>query len=257
MPEVNGVEQKSNLAYRRRNTVTSTNANMSIEDFYKIMSAQLKYQDPSNPADSTDMLNQMTQMAMISAIENMNTMTQTTYAASMMGKEVTVAKVEAGSNKVIGEEKGIVTGVNLTGKQMTLWVNGKEYPLSRVVQIGKSGKEKKPGNGTSNTTGTGNTGTGNTGSSGNTGSTGSTTGVPGSTNTSLNNQNPSSTSAISSTASDSSSEYMSHVPAANTDDPANATPPMTVISENPEQQENTIPTYKAEENEDKIITPVG
>lgn len=240
MPEVNGVQETGSLAYHRRDKVISTNANMSIEDFYKIMSAQLKYQDPSNPADSTDMLNQMTQMAMISSIENMNTMTQTTYAASMMGKEVTVAKVEAGTNKVIGEEKGMVTGVNLTGREMTLWVNGKEYPLSRVVQIGKDGKEKKPEEGTTNTPGTNN----NTGNSGNTGSTGNTTGTSGSSSTSSTNPNP-------------PSAYISHVPAANTENPAEATPPMTVISEQPIEEENPVPTYKAEENEDKIITPVG
>lgn len=249
MPEVNGVQETGSLAYHRRDKVISTNANMSIEDFYKIMSAQLKYQDPSNPADSTDMLNQMTQMAMISSIENMNTMTQTTYAASMMGKEVTVAKVEAGTNKVIGEEKGVVTGVNLTGREMTLWVNGKEYPLSRVVQIGKDGKGTNQENGTPNTPGTNtnNNNTGNTGNSGNTGSTGNATGTSGSSNTS----------STSSGDPNSPSAYISHVPAANTENPAEATPPMTVISEQPPKEENTVPTYKVEENEDKIITPVG
>lgn len=250
MPEVNGVQETSSLAYHRRHNVISTNANMSIEDFYRIMSAQLKYQDPSNPADSTDMLNQMTQMAMISSIENMNTMTQTTYAASMMGKEVTVAKVEAGTNKVIGEETGVVTGVNLTGREMTLWVNGKEYPLSRVVQIGKGGKEKKPENGKPKAPGSNNN-TGNTNAPGNTNNNQGTPSTP------ENSSNPGAPSTPPATGTSAVSEYMSHIPAANTGNPAEATPPMTIISDKPEKQENEVPTYNVEDNEDKIITPVG
>lgn len=219
MPEaLDGLMQTNELSYVRRNTVTSTNANLSVEDFYKLMSAQLKYQDPSNPTDSTDMLNQMTQMAMISSIENMNTMTQTTYAASMMGKEVVVAKVAEGTNKVIGEEKGVVTGVNLSGREMTVWVNGKEYKLSRVMQIG-SKDEKKANTEKPQATGNNNA-QGSTGNTGNTAPAG----------------------------------YISHTPAVNTDNPSEAIPPMTIISDKPDKN---IPSYSIEENEGKIITPVG
>lgn len=234
---LDGLKKTDDLSYVRRHTVTSTNANLSIEDFYKLMSAQLKYQDPSNPTDSTDMLNQMTQMAMISSIENMNIMTQTTYAASMMGKEVTVAKVAEGSNKLIGEEKGVVTGVNLSGKNMTIWVNGKEYPLSRVMQIGKTGNEKKadkekPEAGVSGSLGkVANTENHTSDTSGN-----SETGIR------VNGSESTDTT------------YMGHSPAVNTDKPSEAIPPMTVISDKPV---DTVPAYDMKDNEDKIIVPVG
>ena len=118
MPDgkVNSIDDRSNTALlRNRKTVLSSNAQMSMTDFYKIMAAQLKYQDPSSPVDSSDMLNQMTQMSMISSIENMNTMIMTSYTTSMIGKEVTIAVKQRGSNKV-EEVKGVVTGLNLSGK---------------------------------------------------------------------------------------------------------------------------------------------
>lgn len=229
---LDGLMKTDHLSYVRRNTVTSTNANLSIEDFYKLMSAQLKYQDPSNPTDSTDMLNQMTQMAMISSIENMNTMTQTTYAASMMGKEVTVAKVAEGSNKVIGEEKGVVTGVNLSGQNMTVWINGKEYPLSRVMQIGKTGNEKSSETEKSQVSGRNDL----------------------SNQVDHGSENSNTSSSISKASGSAAANYISHSPAVNTDKPSEAIPPMTVISDKPV---DPVPSYDMKDNEDKIIVPVG
>lgn len=235
MPDIlDSIAKTNDLSYSRRSAVTSTNANLNIEDFYKLMSAQLKYQDPSNPTDSTDMLNQMTQMAMISSIENMNTMTQTTYAASMMGKEVTVAKVAEGTNKVIGEEKGIVTGVNLSGREMTVWVNGKEYKLSRVMQIGSKGN-------TSSGTETPNT-VGNSNSNNPTVSGSTTTGSTSTGNTTTENTDKAAT-----------GESISYTPAVNTENPSEAIPPMTIISD----KIKPVPTYDLKDNEGKIITPVG
>lgn len=248
-------------AYNRRSTVISTNANMSMEDFYKIMSAQLRYQDPSKPADSTDMLNQMTQMAMISTIENVKTMAQTSYATSMMGKTVIVAKTESGTNKLIGEETGVVTGVNLSAKEMTVWVNGQEYKLSSIMQIGGKEAPKATNNnansntsntstttgnaGTSNTSGT--TNTTNTGNSGASSSSGVNAGNAGSTNNSVPSNvvnNGTSTSTL------------NHLPASNTSDPKNAMPPMTVIT-NEDGSESRVPVYSMKENDDKLIVPVG
>jgi len=292
MPDgkVNSIDDRSNTALlRNRKTVLSTNAQMSMTDFYKIMAAQLKYQDPSSPVDSSDMLNQMTQMSMISSIENMNTMIMTSYTTSMIGKEVTIAVKQRDSNKV-EEVKGVVTGVNLSGKETTVWVNGKEYRASQIMQIGQTGKKedkKKPENKGGGTAAPGSTTTSSTTSTTDpNGTTASNTGIPSGTASTIstqsvvesgNNGNTTLTEEGLSTATDpdnmeavrnASSEdinrgekltpvnaALKHISATGTN-AENAMPPMTIIEDNG-VEEKTLPKYNEQENKNKIITPVG
>ena len=41
----------------------ANNSEMSMEDFWKLLAAQLQYQDMSNPMSNSEMMSQMTQMA--------------------------------------------------------------------------------------------------------------------------------------------------------------------------------------------------
>ncbi len=292
MPDgkVNSIDDRSNTALlRNRKTVLSSNAQMSMTDFYKIMAAQLKYQDPSSPVDSSDMLNQMTQMSMISSIENMNTMIMTSYTTSMIGKEVTIAVKQRDSNKV-EEVKGVVTGVNLSGKETTVWVNGKEYRASQIMQIGQTGKKedkKKPENKGGGTAAPGSTTTSSTTSTTDpNATTASNTGIPSGTASTIstqsvvesgNNGNTTLTEEGLSTVTDpdnmeavrnASSEdinrgekltpvnaALKHISATGTN-AENAMPPMTIIEDNG-VEEKTLPKYNEQENKNKIITPVG
>lgn len=257
MPDSKAIEAINNAANTalNRKTVASTNANMSMEDFYKIMAAQLKYQDPSSPTDTSDMLNQMTQMSMINSLENMNTMTRTSYATSMMGKEVTIA-IKHRDKSQIEEVRGKVTGVNLSGRETTVWVNGKEYNVSQIMQIGEKGKEKtekpKP------TTGTTTSGTAPTASTTSTTSTRSAIQpltVSTINNTAENRQVDESNIGDRLTP---AAGTLSYIPASGTD-ATNAMPPMTVIEETERVEEttNNVPEYSEQENKSKIITPVG
>lgn len=292
MPDgkVNSIDDRSNTALlRNRKTVLSSNAQMSMTDFYKIMAAQLKYQDPSSPVDSSDMLNQMTQMSMISSIENMNTMIMTSYTTSMIGKEVTIAVKQRDSNKV-EEVKGVVTGVNLSGKETTVWVNGKEYRASQIMQIGQTGKKedkKKPENKGGGTAAPGSTTTSSTTSTTDpNATTASNIGIPSGTASTIstqsvvesgNNGNTTLTEEGLSTVTDpdnmeavrnASSEdinrgekltpvnaALKHISATGTN-AENAMPPMTIIEDNG-VEEKTLPKYNEQENKNKIITPVG
>jgi flagellar hook assembly protein FlgD len=54
------------------------------------------------------------------------------YAQSLVGKSVTVAAM-AGSRVEV--ESGIVTSMSLTGGEFMVKVNGKNYPLSRIMEV--------------------------------------------------------------------------------------------------------------------------
>lgn len=129
-------------------SAVSNKSDMTMEDFWKLMAAQLQYQDPMNPMSNSDMMNQMTQMATMNAMtqvtdavskfatvsNNLSQVTLTTYSTGLLGKEVTVA-ITDDEGEVTGTKKGMVTGVDLTGAT-AVYIDGKKYELSQVMGIG-------------------------------------------------------------------------------------------------------------------------
>lgn len=140
--------------------VSTDNSTMSLQDFYYLLAAQLKYQDADNPMDTAEMMGTMVQTQMIQAISQMTQTNVTTYAASMIGKEVTVAEMDK-DGMYTGDKKGTVTGV-LLGDNPLIFVDGKAYYLSQIVAVGEIPKDDaatKPDEGEGDS-GTGNENTG-------------------------------------------------------------------------------------------------
>lgn len=141
-----------------QSSATSNNT-MTTDDYWKLMAAQLQYQDMSNPMNNSEMMNQMTQMSSMSAMSqlsdaianfstvtnNLSTVTLTTYSTGLLGKEVTIAITEkdkeTGKDKIVEKIKGVVTGVDLTGAT-SVYVGGKKYELSQVMSVGDVPEEK-------------------------------------------------------------------------------------------------------------------
>lgn len=125
-----------------RNTITMTG-------FFQLLATQLQNQDMTNPMDNSEIMNQMTQMAMVQSIssmtdamKNMTTINSQTYAASLVGQEVTMAVTEENS---YGQEVPVdvkyakVEWVNFTSGNPTIKVEGddKEYQLKHLVGMGR------------------------------------------------------------------------------------------------------------------------
>lgn len=125
-----------------KNTLTMTG-------FFQLLATQLQNQDMSNPMDNSELMAQMTQMAMM---QSMNAMTDSmknatavntqTYAASLVGQEVTMAVTEENS---YGQEVPVdvkyakVEYVNFTTGDPTIKLvdDSKEYSLKHLVGMGK------------------------------------------------------------------------------------------------------------------------
>ena len=157
---VNGVGGSSNLyneLLASQTSAVANNSQMSMDDFWQLLAAQLQYQDMTNPMSNSEMMSQMTQMATMNAMtqvsnavanfatvtNNLSQVTLTSYSTGLLGKEVTVATLDE-DGKVIGDEKGVVTGVDLTGAQ-SVYVNGKKYSLSQIMSVGEVPEEAEKG----------------------------------------------------------------------------------------------------------------
>lgn len=120
-----------------------SNAVINQEDFLRILAAEI-----SNPSfdggegggagGKTDFMGQLIQMNMLDQMTELTTsiqatmlMTQQQQALSMVGKQVTVA----------GHEEGMVSGVvdkvRFSNGFATIQVNGVEYSLSNIIEVGE------------------------------------------------------------------------------------------------------------------------
>ena len=106
---------------------------LDMEDFLQLLVAQLKNQDVMSPMSDSEFMSQMTQMASVNAINAITDMVNMSYAASLVGKEVTVLDANAGALV-----EGKVTGTGIyDGEQIIFLDNDKSYTLSSIVTIGK------------------------------------------------------------------------------------------------------------------------
>lgn len=128
-------QKSSALNYQRSNAIGDTQE-LTMTDFYKLMAAEMQYQDPDNPMDTAQLMSQMVQSKMITAMAQMTSTNMISYATSMLGKEVTVAEVDAQGRGTGEYTKGAITGVSLAGDTPTLFMGDKEYKMSQIMSVG-------------------------------------------------------------------------------------------------------------------------
>lgn len=146
---VNGVSGTTNPYEYQSYTVESNDRNtLSMTDFFKLLATQLQNQDTTNPMETSEMMAQLTQMGMMQAMSSMTTAIDTssavsaqTYAAGLIGQEITVAVTEErnGVDVPVDVKYAKVEYVSFVNGSPVLKVEGdkKEYPLSNVLGVGK------------------------------------------------------------------------------------------------------------------------
>lgn len=166
---------------------TSAKADLDLQttDWLTLLVAQLKNQDMNNTMDNSEMMSQMAQYSQIQAVNDMVSMQEdiyamnnTSYATSLMGKNVTVAAIEtttdsSGTTDKLVTTKGTVTGVTLFEGEPIIYIGDKSFSLNQIMIVGEvpnSADTTKPGD-TTTSGGSNGTGTGDSSTSTNTGNT--------------------------------------------------------------------------------------
>ena len=143
MAEIQGLSSATNPYEKSSFTAKANEKNtLTIESYFKLLSAQLAHQDMTNPMDNSEMMAQMTQMAMVQSLGTMTSnmkeemaLTKTTYLAGLIGKEVTVKLPNAENSLIEGspkEKTGIIESVNMSGKEATVWQETARITLWRA-----------------------------------------------------------------------------------------------------------------------------
>lgn len=128
-----------------QSTNKKAGSELDMTDFLTLMVAMFQNQDIDNAASTTDMMNQFVQMSVVQAVTNISKLiddsTVLTYAASLVGKEVTIG--EYVGNKLV-ETRGTVVGTGmLNGQQVVFLDNDKSYYLTDIMAVGRLPENKE------------------------------------------------------------------------------------------------------------------
>jgi len=108
---------------------TSYDQSLGKDAFLKLLVAQLKYQDPQNPADSTQFMSQTAQFTLVERMDQMLTTSQAQSAIGLVGRQVSW-------NNALGvEQKGLVTGVSISGGKAVLEVGSEKVAVDSVIRV--------------------------------------------------------------------------------------------------------------------------
>lgn len=127
--------QANPAGYVAKRTLKQT---LGSDDFMKLLSTQMATQDPLKPMEDTAFISQM---ASFSSLNQMNQLTKdfailkanqaVTGAASFIGRTATVTDPKDSTKYVTG----VITGVDTSGSEPLIEIDGGSYPLSSVQRI--------------------------------------------------------------------------------------------------------------------------
>jgi len=138
MTDISGLYGTHKLDNGKEITVSKKGSNLDLDmtDFISLMIVQMTNQGIDDSMDTSEMLNQMVQMQMITSMVNMTDAVTMNYAASLVGKEVTLG-VYNEQTKKIEEVYGTVEASGTYDGRQVIFVDGKSYFLSDIMAVGK------------------------------------------------------------------------------------------------------------------------
>ena len=114
---------------------------LDLEDYLQLMVQQLQNQTMDNATATSDMLNQLVQMSVVEMMTKVQTSIDSlveantlTYAASLVGKTVTIGVYDDQGN--LQELVGEVTGTGTYQGSPVIFVGGEMYALSDIMAVG-------------------------------------------------------------------------------------------------------------------------
>ena len=103
------------------------------DTFLKLLVAQLKYQDPSKPADSTQFL---AQTAQFTQVEKLDSLIDTIRSQQLIGASSLVGRTVTYMDEFGAHQTGVITAAKLNGdSEPMLRVGNTDVQLSKVMEV--------------------------------------------------------------------------------------------------------------------------
>ncbi|HWR43163.1 flagellar hook capping FlgD N-terminal domain-containing protein [Sporomusa sp.] len=136
MADVYGASSTSQTSSSTSGTTRKKNDDLGKNDFLKLLTTQLRYQNPLNPMEDKEFIAQMAQFSSLEQMQNISSSLIMTQASSMIGLQV---KWFDGNAK---EQTGVVESVRLVDGQPKLVIGDTSIELSKVTAVAVPGAKK-------------------------------------------------------------------------------------------------------------------
>ncbi len=141
MAEISSMQtvQNNHEKYAHLFDKTKGNDMINTETFFSLLMAEMSNQDPLEPMSNTEFVSQMAQFTALQSQQDNLKYSMSNYASNLVGKMVTVnSQNEDGTLK-----KGLCTGVNISGSDVKVIVDGEMYEVSGIRGVSEPEPEKE------------------------------------------------------------------------------------------------------------------
>lgn len=107
--------------------------NLTMDDFFQLLSAQLQYQDPMQPTDNSQFMGQMAQFSLLEQVSNLTKTLTLSVTTSALGKVAVFDNLDKDGNVV--QDAGVVSAVDLSKDTPQYLINGLWVSQSNIVQL--------------------------------------------------------------------------------------------------------------------------
>jgi flagellar basal-body rod modification protein FlgD len=132
------VSGSSTVATNSATTTVDRPDQMDKDTFLKLLVAQMRYQDPSNPTDPTQFMSQTAAFSQVEKLDQLVTQNASIVALQKtMNAGVIVGHTVTYTDDTGASQSGAVTSVLLGDDttQATATIGGKSVPLGRITQV--------------------------------------------------------------------------------------------------------------------------
>lgn len=136
MSSVSNTSSVSSNNFFTTSQTTTANSSISYQDYLNLLSAELQYQDPTNPVSSTDTITQTAQLQSLSNMNNLYSGVSNMAAFGLIGKTVEYQTTD--STGATTTASGTVSSVNSSNGTTYLNVSGTPVTLDKIVAVASS-----------------------------------------------------------------------------------------------------------------------
>lgn len=131
---IEGISSYSGYISSNSNTSKESGTDLTVNDFFQLIAAQLQNQSMYDTVDNTQFISQLAQFTTLSQMNELTAAVNSNLAVSLLGKPVGVTTTDSlgQAQTTIGE----VEQVTYSGGVPYLYVNGGFYTLNEITDVG-------------------------------------------------------------------------------------------------------------------------